>query len=134
MSRPGLERSYALHFGARALRSWTTNFKGYSSRVRIMILPCQCSTEPGRSCPRYPGRNMAGNTYRLCRTREDYRKLWDAGPQPLRPKCITLPIVVHPGLEWARWPGPIVEVMKMGRPVRCRYLGKRRGSKRQFVT
>jgi hypothetical protein len=36
--------------------------------------PCQCHT-PG-FCPRY-GRNMDGRLLTLCRTRPDYRRLWD---------------------------------------------------------
>lgn len=61
---------------------------------------CVCLTEPGRNCPIFPHKNMLGNTYRLCRTRADYRAKWRAEakgdkPQPrattrTSSKCIYL--------------------------------------------
>src|SRR4051812_20879972 len=40
----------------------------------MTIPPCQCDV-PGH-CPRY-GRAMEGRLFELCRTRDDYRRLWD---------------------------------------------------------
>lgn len=90
-----------------------------------MTEPCQCPLAPGGNCPRYPSKIMAGNTYRLCQTREDYRALWDAQangePPPKRPK-VELP-VIPPELTYALWPGDRDVILRRRRPLRCQKLG-----------